>query len=285
MPDALSADFRQYSPVAKNPITPKKLRTHVSRQYGFLTRSIAAYDTGETDEALRIATVLRVLLHDTNQSKSLLGQVGVKSTMRYWDTARYADDVRAAMAGIAAEMGSGMQVVTEVGPGILRFGLFAPNPTWVAPLDDAPGIWSDFSRWWSTPVIEAQSGTTFTRWDLVRVMANQDGGAHVDPSLDVDYDNLQHESFGVAYAHGDFVAHPPGGWTPLGGQIAAECVRQFAFEMVESLRKRWPDLAPSGWSARANSPSELRRRWLASQGNPIGAIAIGVVNENPPSQH
>ena len=56
------------------------IRSHVDlaellrEQIGFIERSAAAFDEGHEEEAKRIAVVLRVLLHDTPQSTSLLGQ-------------------------------------------------------------------------------------------------------------------------------------------------------------------------------------------------------------------
>lgn len=51
-------------------------RNHLSKQLGFLGRSCEAYDAGYIDEAVRIATVIRVLVHDTNRSNSLLKHLG-----------------------------------------------------------------------------------------------------------------------------------------------------------------------------------------------------------------
>jgi len=50
------------------PILLKQLR----RQLTFLRNSAASYDAGYSEEALRIGVVIRVLLHDTQYSTSLL---------------------------------------------------------------------------------------------------------------------------------------------------------------------------------------------------------------------
>ncbi|WP_205064486.1 hypothetical protein [Pantoea coffeiphila] len=47
-------------------------RAHLARQLSFLKRSCEAYDAGATDEAIRMATVIRVLIHNTRASTSLL---------------------------------------------------------------------------------------------------------------------------------------------------------------------------------------------------------------------
>src|SRR5690554_3101178 len=51
-------------------------KAHLSKQLGFLERSCQSYDEGFTDEAIRIATVIRVIIHQTGSSTSLLKHLG-----------------------------------------------------------------------------------------------------------------------------------------------------------------------------------------------------------------
>src|SRR5438874_7396909 len=67
-------------------LTPDDLAEKLRQQLRFLRRSAAAFDGGEEDEALRLAAIIRVLLHDTGASHSLLGQLGVKESFTYLDT-------------------------------------------------------------------------------------------------------------------------------------------------------------------------------------------------------
>jgi hypothetical protein len=60
---------------------------HLKRQKAFLGRSSHAFDAGAEDEAVRLATVIRVLVHDTPNSTSLLTHLGVKEQLTYVDTA------------------------------------------------------------------------------------------------------------------------------------------------------------------------------------------------------
>ena len=50
------------------------LSAHLMRQLVFLRNSVAAYDSGCAEEAIRIGVVIRVLCHDTQSgtSKNLL---------------------------------------------------------------------------------------------------------------------------------------------------------------------------------------------------------------------
>lgn len=67
-------------------LTDKRLVDHLREQLRFIEASAASYDNGFEGEARRLANVLRLLLHDTRASRSLLGQLGVKEELQYVDT-------------------------------------------------------------------------------------------------------------------------------------------------------------------------------------------------------
>jgi hypothetical protein len=56
-------------------------KDQLTKQLGFLRRSCESYDQGYKDEAIRIATVLRVLFHDTGRSTSLLTHLKAKDNI------------------------------------------------------------------------------------------------------------------------------------------------------------------------------------------------------------
>ena len=57
--------------------TKKDLKSHLKEQIQFLLRSTQSFDDGFVSEAKRIAVIIRVLLHDTNRSISLLKLFGL----------------------------------------------------------------------------------------------------------------------------------------------------------------------------------------------------------------
>lgn len=59
-----------------------RLRAQLAQQLGFPRISCAAYDAGHIAEATRIATELRVLIHDTSNSKSPPTRFGAKHIAR-----------------------------------------------------------------------------------------------------------------------------------------------------------------------------------------------------------
>lgn len=72
-------------------ITQEELAKHLAEQIGFLQSSAKLYDLGNETEAKRMAVTLRVLLHDTKTSSSLLGQMHLKKKMQFVSTARKYD--------------------------------------------------------------------------------------------------------------------------------------------------------------------------------------------------
>jgi len=50
-----------------------------------MSRSCSSYDEGYEDEAVRIATTIRVLIHDTQQSTSMLTHLDAKG-IRVWSS-------------------------------------------------------------------------------------------------------------------------------------------------------------------------------------------------------
>jgi hypothetical protein len=58
---------------------------------------------------------------------------------------------------------------------------------------DQPPRKTPFSEWWLSIVFKDKSGKTFSRRDIVRHVADTDGGAHVDAGLDETYKALSRD--------------------------------------------------------------------------------------------
>lgn len=85
-----------------------------------------------------------------------------------------------------------------------------------------------FTSWWCDPVLKDVKGRKFSRLDLVSHVADTDGGAHVDPSLDEAYMALSRQN-SLGWVLGD-------GRTPLEGRPELACARQIAHEVLTTLR-------------------------------------------------
>lgn len=191
---------------------------HLREHLGFLQASSASFDGGFHGEAKRLALTIRVLLHDTNSSKSLLGQLEYKFKMGFLDTARDANP-----KNLISHHGL---VSLQVGGGKGRYH---------AQLDGnfpgTPNRYVFFRDWWNKVVIVDSKKVQFTRRDLVLALANQDGGGHVDPALDEKYANLsRNNSVGWRYSNGVIE-------TPFEG-VELFSVRQIAFEVYKSIDRQ-----------------------------------------------
>jgi hypothetical protein len=111
-------------------LTPDDLAEKLRQQVGFLERSAALFDQGHKDEAMRLATIIRTLVHDTGASHSLLGQLGVKETISYLDTSEPIDPrnllptiglaVVKVEAGPRETLGSYIAPLGDIGPEALK---------------------------------------------------------------------------------------------------------------------------------------------------------------------
>ncbi len=153
--------------------TKKELLGHLLIQISFLERSASWYDNGAEEEAIRLATTIRILVHDTENSHSLLSQLDKKDILFYDSAIKYIPNACQTFCLTSIRMST------------------KEGAQYKAPLDDRNMEKIDFIKWWEQNIIFKDSrGNIFTRKDLVRNVTDKDGGAHVDPSLQEAYANL-----------------------------------------------------------------------------------------------
>lgn len=200
-----------------------ELEAQLRDQLGFLEASSAAYDAGYTSEAKRLAVAVRVLVHDTPKSKSLLGLLDKKNGA-FVSTA-----IPAVKGNLLGHQGLVLTAMT------------ASGARYIAPLDEpgpSPQRVVEFDEWWERTVFADSAGNHLSRRSLVLAMANQDGGAHVDPKLNEFYRRI---SRGGALSVRNVTA---GVEVPVTG-IELAAVRQIAHELLKSLTpgyEKEPDL-------------------------------------------
>jgi hypothetical protein len=202
--------------------TPDRFREQLKRQLAFIERSCVAYDSGREDEATRIATVLRVLFHNTKNSVSLLAHlnaVDIKLLSTSMDIVAHFDNHDWFRKGQLPTFFNGM--------GILANGKHRPKLG-----EGGMNEFQGMPSWWRQPVIILNSHP-YTREAIVLNVADKDGGAHVDATLTPEYEQLIAQgSLGALIertANGDLV-------TPI--TDAHFCaLRQIGFEVLNS-----PDL-------------------------------------------
>jgi len=190
-------------------------RDHLRRQIGFLQRSADAFDAGYIDEAVRIATTIRVLIHNTGSSVSLLKHLNAT-------TISLLSSCDGASPSTPLYMGLGVPKVKNDGGTI--------KATYAPLLDGPVKIYVPVSKWWDMIVYVLGSGARLSRKKIVLTAANKDGGAHVDSALTSEYEALARQG-AVGYL-----------MTSTGGNANEQpftdahfvAVRQMAYELLNS---------------------------------------------------
>lgn len=203
--------------MAKPEQSKAELMIHLQDSMGFLEASSAAFDTGFVGEAKRLATTIRVLVHDTDRSKSLLGLLKFKMDMGYLNTTHVFNPNNLLSYH-----------------GLVGLSMVDGNARYWAPLGDGPpsrnGKYVLFPDWWNQDVIVDSRKAKFTRRDLVLALANKDGGAHVDPNLDESYAHLTRNN-SVGWMLSDGTTQKP----ML--DIELHSTRQIAYELLTSVKR------------------------------------------------
>ncbi|MBL8679833.1 MAG: SEC-C domain-containing protein [Myxococcales bacterium] len=198
---------------ARVPLSVAELDELLQEQLKMLRRSAKAFDDGDGFEAKRIATVLRTLLHDTKQSRSLFGQLGKKETLFFDSAEPDSPDNILAYAPLVCVLPTLDGSTTAP-----RLDSFAGGRNSAIPFD----------AWWNAVIFRDRSERTLTRRTLVLAMANQDGGAHVDPELDETYYDMSRR------ASIDIYASIGGAMSPaLDAHYAS--LRQIAHELFKTI--------------------------------------------------
>jgi hypothetical protein len=193
------------------------LESELRDQLKLLINACDSYDKGFKAIGKHIALSLRVLLHHHGQSQALLQQLGLRN-IRFMDTAgkinrnNLLTDCNLCAMKVGSE-GAEYQPKHAVGGG-------ATPPQWIR-----------FADWWNMPVVKDQQERKFNRRELILHVADTDGGAHVDSELDEAYMALSREnSLGWVFTNGNVEIAFEGPELP--------CIRQIAYETIETLRKK-----------------------------------------------
>jgi hypothetical protein len=214
------------------PQSRAELEQHLAEQLAYLRTSAGLYDGGQSHEAKRLALAVRILVHDTSHSRSLLGLLGLKGIAFCDTSADY--DPRNLLAH----------------HGLVALRISDRGARYEALLDGSPrgpGRVVSLNQWWNKVVVVDSDKNRLTRRELVLAVANQDGGAHVDPELKSVYAKLsRYNSLGWAFTG-------PEGTVPLDNPVPAS-IRQIAHELIKTLEARKPLTGAPAQEPVLNSP-------------------------------
>lgn len=223
--------------------TREKLEEIYTQQLGFLERSCRDYDEGHWPEAFRLALTLRVLVHDTKDSTSLMTQLGLMDGLVVLHTAKH--DTKWVRNGdfeiaIEAEYPDGTSGFMNMNQdGLAEVGLVDGARTYL-PLfqaDPQEGKMQPFPDWWKLETMDLPNGNKYSRRSLVMQLAHKAGGGHVDPKgVEEGYALLEEMGLGIAFAPGaEYAADPSGAaFEPPLGSVVFASMRQIAYEFLRS---------------------------------------------------
>jgi hypothetical protein len=192
-------------------------------QLRFLRRSCAAFDAGAEDEALRMATVLRVLLHSTKQSVPLISHLGLTDTL---------------LLSSSRGIGDYNDYVSHV------LNLNSPTPVRMVPLLGDRFHELPLDKWWCGESVFVDRGEKYFRKTVILTAANKDGGAHVDRQLERYYEVLRSGRYAFGLTGNLTYNGPPPfkqGVTQYAENAHFALIRQFSHEiLVSAVRYHWP---------------------------------------------
>ncbi len=235
----------------KIPVPPEKLKEHYDDQISFLMSSCESFDRGFDGEAKRLAIALRILLHDTRYSKSLLSQLNLKNR-----------DFLSTCLPFDKE-----SIVSH--SGLYMMALSPEGAKYIPMLDEGLKKWLPFNEWWEEEIFiedfknENESRNTLSRKQLITTVADQDGGAHVDPSIDELYYKFMNDKNFFTINHDGSITYIP-------QKPERVSVRQVAHEVLKTLIPSYskvPDktdvqmfVGGFGWKVGPISPSVVERK-------------------------
>jgi hypothetical protein len=202
----------------KQLLSKSDLITQLQNQLSKLKIFNRIFDEGDLAIAQEIAVKLRVIFHNTNNSKSLLHQLKLQH-IDFVDTSdKFNSYNRLAHLGL---------LIMRLKPNHL------PTDNTILPkLATAKFQFVTFQNWWDNKkVLKDINQNIFTRKKLIHHLANQDGGAHVDPELDSDYYEISRKN-----TIGWSLVDSKGQRVPLNDPVLPS-IRQISYEAIETFNK------------------------------------------------
>jgi hypothetical protein len=202
--------------------TQDELLNHLDESLKFLKASSDSFDSGFPGEAKRLAVIVRTLIHDTGASHSLLGLLKIKDDMEFYNTAIPYDKTNLAPYHGLVKLFMGS-----------KGGNYVPLLSEKEGLSGHPNNYISFEVWWNEVVIDDKQSNSYTRRGLMDLLANKEGGAHVDSKIDTNYKELNNQMGWkqVIVVDGKEVESPF-------SDVELYSMRQIAYELLISIERK-----------------------------------------------
>lgn len=169
-----------------------ELKSEFHRQLKILNSHCLNFDKGDVDYALEIATKIRLLLHDTRRSSSLLAQIYESSSVCFFSETPFLSSqypytqeevsntkfTRTGLVFYKARIENHSQSL-----------FYAESHPHLGQAKNT--MWTDFNTWWEKDImLIVASNIPYTRKMIITYVSNKLGGAHIDPKIDTHIQNL-----------------------------------------------------------------------------------------------
>lgn len=168
--------------------TKGELLNELHTQISFLIDECKEYDSGKLDYHKKIALTLRILLHNTQYSQSLCHQLTSAFVFNLPDFLDISE-----LHG--KFVGEAQNNYVRSSACIYSIQHDEHSSMWAEPLpkrlnQNHKFHFCAFKSWWNMPVMLVHKDV-LTRKNIVLLIANQDGGAHIDSSMDINLAKLK----------------------------------------------------------------------------------------------
>lgn len=158
--------------------TKEQLMNDFHEQVDFICEACKLYDSGKTNRIKMAASHLRTLFYKQRYSEILIDFVDI-------DKDKFVSSIPKNMSSV------------DIYSGPIFIDALLKIPSTKLSLEYFPKCYEQFpndricsfQEWWNEPIIKDQ-GSIFSRRNIIDYITNQDGGAHVDPSLKKEYVDL-----------------------------------------------------------------------------------------------
>lgn len=157
----------------------KNTNAKLMEQLNILRNLAESFDSGHINMAIPMATSVRVLIHQTNNSTSLLHQLDLEDKFKLWhspNTSFSPNNLLTTWSLLSLSLTYGSASYLPLGSKeVFNKQIDTSNKV-------RPEIFLPIELWWNQIVFSQQSDRILRR-DIVLFIANKDGGAHISEEI------------------------------------------------------------------------------------------------------
>jgi hypothetical protein len=200
-------------------------------QVEFMVDACEQFDKGKFNSAKLLATYIRTIVHQTQASTSLLTHLNRQRSIKFYNTSFTPKNAVYFLSMVSMCVLGNKDENNKIVPEPVFIPVFKPK-------NYLGNRWLEFNKWWNKKVIISDH-LTFTRSEMIRFMANQDGGTHVDNEVVEKYYKIAKANESMFYLTTKSLDHDPYQKGEPYKYLHYAVVRQIAHELIFSLTKEF----------------------------------------------